>query len=306
MNLIQAIQDGNSKEQRLQLIRAHLEVFDVEPIFPISLFEKVVFDLDSCLGIEPSCKVEGNTLFAGRFNALITENWPQSIGEALKFLDAVESRVGVSINRKLLERFLAEHIQSSKIIGNTIGIDLRPDIKKSSLKIHIPFDNKQDCDELIMTAMALDDSYYSPELTQVLLKDCYQVGFDFFLNGHSTIEFYTCCSGKKNQCFLGKRGSYLRSYMKNNFSQKIASLIEKSTIFILGLSKENINPVLYFEFDNLKDVRNCFSFNSLGDRIYGFCQNRRLDGFVGVGVTEKDIENNQLENFRFYYRQKCS
>jgi len=304
MNLISPLQDGQSKEQRLQIIREHLEAFDVEPVFPLSLFEQAVVNLDSCWGIEPSCKVEGNRLFASRFNVSM-ENWPRSIEQSLNFLDAVECRVGISVDRKLLEKFLAVHINSNKITASVVGIDLRPNIKDSSLKVHIRLDENQNCDELVMTAITLDQGLYSPEVIQVLLKDSYMIGFDFFLNGYSVLEFYTCCAGKKNLSVLGKKGQYLRSYLERNFSPKIISLANQSAIFIIGFSQGNEQPVLYFEFDELKRIKESFLFNSLGDRIYGFCQNNKLDSYVGIGITEKALEKNRLEEFRFYYRKKC-
>jgi LynF/TruF/PatF family peptide O-prenyltransferase len=304
MNLISPLEDGQSKEKRLRAIREHLEAFDVAPEFPLSLFEQAVVDLDSCSGIEPSCKVEGNRLFAGRFTAFM-ENWPRSIEQSLNFLDAVKCRVGISVDRELLDKFLAVHINSNKITSSLVGIDLRSNIKDSSLKVHIRLAEDQDCDELVMTAIALDQGSYSPEVIQVLLKDCYMIGFDFFLNGYSVLEFYTCCAGKKPLSILGKRGQYLRSYIEKNFSPKIISLANESSVFLVGFSKENKEPVLYFEFDDLKDVKKSFLFNSSGERIYGFCQNNELYGFVSIGVTEKALEKNKLEEFRFYYRRKC-
>ncbi|MEQ8539050.1 MAG: LynF/TruF/PatF family peptide O-prenyltransferase [Coleofasciculus sp. D1-CHI-01] len=304
MSLISPLQNVQSKEQRLRVIREHLEAFDVEPVFPLSLFEQAVVNLDSCSGIEPSCKVEGNTLFASRFNALI-ENWPRSIEQSLKFLDAVESRVGISVDRKLLEQFLAVHLNSNKITASLFGIDLRPNFKDSSLKIHIQLAGDQDCDELIMTALALDKGSYSPEVMEVLLKDCFMIGFDFFLNGYSVLEFYTCCSGKEPQPMVGKRGQYLRPYIEKKFSKKIIGLMNEATMLMAGFSKANSEPVLYFEFEKLKDIKESFLFNSLGDRIYGFCKNTEVDGSVSVGVTEKALEKSKLEEFRFYYRKKC-
>jgi LynF/TruF/PatF family peptide O-prenyltransferase len=302
MSLISPLQDAQSKEKRLRVIREHLEAFDVEPVFPLSVFEQAVVDLDNCLAVEPSCKVEGNTLFASRFTVSM-KNWPRSIEQSLNFLDAVESRVGISVNRKLLEQFLAVHLNSNKIPASLFGIDLRPNIKDSSLKVHIHLAADQDCDELIMTAIALDQGSYSPEIMQVLLKDCFMIGFDFFLNGYSVLEFYTCCSGKEPLPVLGRRGAYLRSYIEKNFPKKIISLVNESAALLVGFSKENTEPVLYFEFDRLEELKKSFLFNSLGERIYGFCQNNRPDGYISIGVTEKALEKNKLEEFRFYYRK---
>ncbi|MEQ8756396.1 MAG: LynF/TruF/PatF family peptide O-prenyltransferase [Coleofasciculus sp. G1-WW12-02] len=296
-------QDNKKKDRRIQHLRHHFESFDVEPAFPLPLFEQAVFDLDSCPFLEPSCKVEGNTLFAGRINAYTKKHWRQLISSALEFLDGVESRVEVTIDRNLLEKFLTLHLNSGKIEASLMGIDLRPNVKDSSLKVHLRLDPHQDVDELVMTAISLDGGYYSPELTQVLLKDTFLIGFDFFLDGRSAVEMYTCCSGRNLLPVLGKRGVHLKHYACQKLSNKAVSLLEEVTIFMMGFSQANINPVLYFEFENTKHIQSHFLFNTLGDKIINFCLNDKIEDSISIGVTEQDLEKSRLENFRFYYRK---
>jgi LynF/TruF/PatF family peptide O-prenyltransferase len=296
-------QDNYAKEKCIQYLRHHFESFEVEPAFPLPLFEEAILKLNSCSALEPSFKVQGSTLFAGRVTAFTKKDWPLLIRSALNFFDAVESRVEATINRSLLEKFLMLHQESGKIEGSLMGIDLRPNIKESSLKVHLRLDPQQDVDELVMTAIGLDGGYYSPDLTQVLLKDTILIGFDFFLDGRSAVEMYTCCPGSKQLSFLGKRGAYLKPYIYKNFSQKVTSLLKDVAVVMVGFSTENSEPVLYFEFEKIRDIKSHLLFNSLGDKIYDFCLHHQVDNFVSIGVTEQDLEKSRLENFRFYYRK---
>ncbi len=305
MALTPAFQHSILQERRLQFMRAHQEAFDVEPEFLLPLLENLAQALESRCVVELSCKVESNQLFAARINVCYRDAWPQSLVQALNFLDEVETRVGIQINRDLLQQFLAVHINSTKILWNTIGIDLRPKLEDSSVKIHIGIDPERDTEELIMTAIALDGSHYSPELTQVLLKDSYMIGFDFFLNGNTEVELYTSCPGGKDQ-LVGNQGIYLKSYAQRNFSSKVISLIESSDIFMAGFSKANTEPVMYFGFNNIEDMPKYFLFNSLGHRIYDFCRSQGSGPLPCVGVTQKDLESHHLENLRFYYRREFS
>jgi LynF/TruF/PatF family peptide O-prenyltransferase len=307
MSLIHTIQNNNLKEQRLKFIHDHQNAFDVDSTFLLSMFEKTVIEIDEPCGIEPSCKVEGDQLFAGRFavRGEIRGNWRKIVAQALGFLDKIESRVDFKINRELLQKFLAVHIGSNKIVANTVGVDLRPSIEQSSVKIHIHIDQDQDAEELARTAINLDGGHYSPELTQVLLRDTTLIGFDFFLNGHNEVELYPSCPGGKYE-LSGNWGRTLCAYVQKNFSKEVISLFNVSDIFMAGFSKANIEPVLYFAFFNIKDIPKYFLFNSLGDRIYNFCQSQDDDisGYYCIGVNERDLIGNRLENFRFYYNKR--
>ncbi|BAY89765.1 MULTISPECIES: LynF/TruF/PatF family peptide O-prenyltransferase [unclassified Tolypothrix] len=305
MTFTPAFQHSILQERRLRFMRSHQEAFDVEPEFPLPLLENLAQALGSRCVVELSCKVESNQLFAARINICYRDAWPQSLGQSLKFLDEVESRVGIQINRDLLQQFLAVHINSNKILWNTTGIDLRPNVEDSSVKIHIGIDPNQDTEELVMTAIGLDGSQYSPELIQVLLKDSYMIGFDFFLNGRSEVELYTSCPGGKQQ-LVGNQGIYLKSYAKRNFSEKVFYLLEACDLFMAGFSKANTEAVIYFGFNNIEDMPKYFLFTSLGQRIYDFCRSQGAGPLPCVGVTQKDLESHHVENLRFYYRREFS
>ncbi len=41
-------------------MRTHRDAFDVEPSFPIPLFEEAVLAIEGPCGVEPTCNVEGD------------------------------------------------------------------------------------------------------------------------------------------------------------------------------------------------------------------------------------------------------
>ena len=97
MTLNSSLHQIKLRERRLQVLRTHQEVFDVEPTFPIPIFEDAVLEIEGSCGIECSCKVEGGQLLAGRFQVCndIGKTWPESLTHALKLLDKIENRIGI-------------------------------------------------------------------------------------------------------------------------------------------------------------------------------------------------------------------
>ncbi len=61
------IQKNSLKEQTLQFIRNHQQAFDVEPVYPLRLFEDFVMEVEGDCSIEASCKIELDKLIASRF-----------------------------------------------------------------------------------------------------------------------------------------------------------------------------------------------------------------------------------------------
>ncbi|NCQ75111.1 MAG: hypothetical protein GPI98_16030 [Microcystis aeruginosa W13-13] len=78
--IVAEIQKNSLKEQRIQFIRNHQQAFDVEPIYPLRLFEDFVME------------VEGDCFFL-----------------------QVESRVGVQLDYSLLQKFLGHNFDFSKL-----------------------------------------------------------------------------------------------------------------------------------------------------------------------------------------------
>ncbi|MEG4498108.1 MULTISPECIES: LynF/TruF/PatF family peptide O-prenyltransferase [unclassified Microcoleus] len=304
ITLTSMLQNNHLKDRRLQFIRTHQEAFDVQPTFPLPLFEEIILEIEGSCYVESSCQVEGGRLLAGRHEVCKYpgKTWPESLAQAFKLLDKIENRLGVRINRDLFEQFSAAHIGSRKITNNTIGIHLGSKLEDSSAVFYLYIDDEEDPEELARTAIALDGGHYSDELTQVLIRDTKAIAFKLFLDGRSSVDI--CPYAPAQPGSLGTRGKYLTAYIRKYFSQKVNSIFSGSYLLMACFSKAYATPVLWFYFTNIKDIPKYFLFNSLGDRIYDFCQSQSCITGTGVTVTEPELEKSRLENFCFYYDQR--
>ena len=304
MALSSSLQQINLRERRLQFIRTHLEAFDVEPVFPLPLFEEAVLEIEGSCGIESSCKVENDRLFAGCFDVSNYGDvaWPGSLKYALKFLDRVESRVNVKFNRDLLQQFVALHLESRKIFDSSIGFHLEPKLENSVVRIYLHIKPEEAPEELVRTVISLDGSHYPFEVLQVLLKDVIIIGFNLFFNGCSNVELMAGDLGKEYRG-NNQRGKAFATYAQQKFSKKVIALYKASDIFFISFCKIRKEPFLYFQFNDIKELKRQFSFNVVGDRIYNFCQNQDCIAYAAIGVQEKDLESSRLENFHFSYNQ---
>ncbi|MEQ8539051.1 MAG: LynF/TruF/PatF family peptide O-prenyltransferase [Coleofasciculus sp. D1-CHI-01] len=308
MFLDQSLRQINLRERRLQIVRSHLDAFDVESVFPIPLFEEAILEIEGTCGVEPSCKVEGNQLWAGRFEVCndIGVVWPQCLNYTVKFLDQLESHLGVKIKRQAFEQFCAIHFNSRKIVNNSIGIHLDNNIKNSSVSLYFHLDFEQDPEELVRTAMTLTQKFYPEELTQILIRETIMIGFELFFDGRSVIEI--CAGAPAISGKLGTKGNYLTPYIEKNFSQKVNDLFRKSRLIILSYSQVYTEPILWFYFidDDAKKLSTLFYFNGLGERICGFIKNQDCLVDAAVTVTEKELEKSRLENFCIFYTRRDS
>ncbi len=206
------------------------------------------------------------------------------------------------INRNSFEQFAAAHIGSRKIYNNTIGIHVGSKLEESSVMLYIHINHHEDPEELARTAIALDGGHYSDELIQVLIRDMLVIGFELFFDGRSHVELCPAAPAQPGE--LGIRGKYLTPYIQKYCSQKVNSIFRQSSVLIPCFSKAYTNPFFWFYFTKLKDISKCFLFNSLGDRIYDFCQSQSCITDAAVAVTEQELEKSRLENFCFYYNQR--
>ncbi len=290
------------RERRLQFIRTHLDAFDVEPTFPIPLFEQAVFEIEGSLSIIPSCQVEGGRLLGGRYDFIPWQkkNWQECLTDTFKFLEKIETRLGVRINCDSFKQFVvAVNIGSRKIRDSTFGIHLGSKLEDSSVRIFVHFDADEDCEELARTAIALDGGHYSDELIQVLLKDMTTVSFELFFDGRSYMDMGAAAPARLGE--LGIRGTYLTPYIQKHFSHKVNYIFREAFVLKICFSKSYATPLLWFYFKNIKDIPKYLKFNGLGDRIYDFCQSRSCTNLAAVTLTEQELEKSRLENFCFYY-----
>jgi LynF/TruF/PatF family peptide O-prenyltransferase len=306
------LQHNQIKDRRLQYMRTHQDAFDVEPTFILSLFEEAVIGIEGACGVEPMCHVEEDRLFAIDFQVSNEglgdegRTWPRAWTDAVKFLDKVESQVGIRLNRNFLDRFVAVHIGSHKILDNTIGIDLRPRHEDSCIKIYMHLDLDEDPEDLVRTAIQLDGGSYSAEILQVLFRSTIAIGFNLFLNGYSDIELWAGCAAERYEKDIEfKRGQYLKHYVHTFFSQKVRDIVKEAFFSTVSFSKATqAEPSLCFIYENVRDVLQYFSFNNLGNRVLNFCQSQDCVSYVGVDTKEYELGKQQLEKFSIVYNKR--
>lgn len=291
------IQAPSLSDQRLRFIRAHRQAFGVETsLYPLELFEDFIAQLDdgSVVALEASCKIEADRLFPARFLAFIKPPFKNSLAQTLKFYHQVENRVGVQLNYDLLQQFLGTSFDFSKVYRSTVGVDLRQNLADSSLKMHIRF---EDYPEKIVQALALDRSDYSDEIRAIALQTVPQIGFDFYFDGRSEIEMYLELTEDQFQ------QPHMRALLEQSFPQAVLEPLEASSIFHIGLSKANSDPVLYYQLKDKDDLLNYFTVNDIAHKVHGFYQHQEVNPEMWVGVAQQELLNTRIDQIRLYYHQ---
>ena len=308
MNFTSIIKQNRSREKRLQFIRAHQNAFDVEPVFPLQMFEDFVLGVEGNCTIEASCKVELDKLIASRLMLFFdqTVEPSHSLTQALDFFSQVERRVDVNIDYSLLEKFIQFPDCLSTAIPISCGIDLRTNLSESSLKTHFRLDRLDrqvalslNLIEFALSLSSLDN--YSLELLNTFNKYIPKhkliplVGFDLFLDGSTEIELYLEIT---EEYF---KHPQVEELLQQNFSTKVLAPLAKSNLFLMGLSQANANPVLYYNLKNKQDFSVYFLTNSTAERVVSFYQQQTTLPYIWVAASEQELEKNRIESIRLYY-----
>ena len=311
MNPTSIFQENYLREKNLQFIRAHQIAFDVEPVFPLPLFEEFVANAEGDCGIEASCKIEVDRLIASRF-LLFFDRSDKAVSPAnklskvLDFFHQVENRVNVKIDYDLLHQFIELPNCLNTVMPISCGVDLRSTLSESSLKTHFrldfldqPVTSMLDLIDSALSLSCLDDS--SMDLLNTFNvyiprhKLIPQVGFDFFLNGSTEVELYLEIT---EEYFNNPQ---VWEALQYRFSEKILSPLERSSTFHIGLSKANSNPILYYRLKNKRDLSRYFSTNVTAERVVSFYQQQTTQPHMWIAASEEDLNKQKLDSVRLYY-----
>ena len=281
--IVAEIQKNSLKEQRIQFIRNHQQAFDVEPSYPLRLFEDFVMEVEGNCDIEASCKIELDKLIASRFMLFFkyqSQEWQKCLTQSLAFFRQVENRVGVQLDYSLLQKFLGHNFDFSKLEVLSAGLDLRTNLADSSLKIHIRI---KDYPEKLQTAFVLSDgaadSDYLSEFVEL-------IGFDFYFNGKSEIEIY---AELQEDDFFRPETINL---VWRHFPDSVLKPLQGSSLFFTGLSKANNNPVLYYHLKDRQGLTNYFKINDTAQRVHSFYQHQDiLPIYVGRYYSKRIRKN---------------
>lgn len=280
------------RNERIKFIRAHQAAFGVERSHSLNLFETFAASIDISCCIEVSCKIEVEKLIASRFLIFYEgedRHWPLCLDQSMKFFAKVEEQEGVLLNYSLFQEFLGDNFDFTKMGVLSTGVDLREEKAASSLKMHIRLKNYP---EKLETAFSLDK-----KLTENLhLKDFIStIGFDFYFDGRSEIEFYLEVAEKDFNS-----PETLRQVWENS-SHSVLLPLRGSEKFATGLSRANKTPIVYYYLKNRRDLYNYFRLNKTAQKVHSFYENAKILNQMWVGTSQEELEKECLENVKLYY-----
>jgi LynF/TruF/PatF family peptide O-prenyltransferase len=217
------------------------------------------------------------------------QEWQKYLAQSLAFFQQVENRVGVQLDYSLLQRFLGDNFDFSKLEVLSAGIDLRTNLADSSVKMHIRIG---DYPEKLATAFVLSDGAADSNHLSGFVN---LIGFDFYFNGKSAIEIYA--EVRDDDFFKPETINQVWQH----FPKSALKPLQASSLFFTGLSKANRNPVLYYNLKNRQDLINYFKRNDPAQRVHSFYQHQDILPNMWVGTAQQELEKTRIENVRLYY-----
>ncbi len=276
--------------QNLHYISEHKRVFQVESFYPLDIFENFVQQAKDW-GLECSCKIEKDKLYPARFNLFRNHPDFEQFNAVLNLFNQVEAKNGVQLDYRLLHQFLGNDFDPHKLTQILVGVDLRPELLASRLKLWFVM---QEYPEKIEKAIALGT--LAKEMSPLILESSLVVvGFDFFLNGCSTIEVYPRILKQELQVAV-----HLQQLLTQLLSPVALELLDKCWAFALGFSKANPETILYCptpDPDNfIANLR-----NHLADKVHTYYQKQPIRGTI-VAFRERELLAKKVENLNLYYQ----
>ncbi len=278
-----------ANEKNLQFIGEHKQAFDLEYLYPLDIFERLVAKSEPC-AIECSCKIESDKLDPARFNLAIRhQRYAEQAQAVLEFFRAVETRVGVKLNYDLLHQFMYG-FDYSKVTQIMAGIDARVEFADARVKTWWAI---KDYPEKLETAIALHGD--SPEL-RLLLAINYQlvVGFHLYLNGHSTIRLYP----------LIPREKFLRMDVQMQLAKVLSlpalRLFDYCHAVSLVLKKDGDKILHYHLLDNQVNSFIDNLHNDMATRVHAHYRDKPIR-YTTVSLSERELLTGSIKTINMYY-----
>ncbi len=279
---------GNNK--KLDYIGAHKNAFEIEYLYPLDIFEQFVEKTGNCL-IECSCKIKKDIIYPARFDLQFSDKqYINNLNAVLKFFNQVEARVEVHLNYEILQQFLGNDFDFSKVQTMLTGVDLRSELSESRLKLFIRIGNYP---EKVAIAKQLQGD--NPELERILRYDTLHIGFDFYLDGRSAIELYPEVKREEFQQIK------VRKLLEEILSPSALKPLAISTMMGLGISQANEANVLYYHLENCQEFLNYFPINDAARRVHDFYLQQQGGGKMWVALSESELIAGRIENINLYY-----
>ena len=275
-------------EKNLRFFEGHKNAFDIDNIYPLDLFEEFLKTQEDCI-IDCSCKIASDRLYAARFTlSYLSGDFRDKINASLDFFRRVEGQVQATINYQLLQEFLGSSFNFDKIKRVLTGVDARPEVKESRLKLFIWIENYLEKQE---TAIKLCGD--SQDLRTLMIQNNLLIGFDLCLDGRAEIELYPTLAEEELQQISVQRK--LAKLLPNLALQ----LLENCHAIQIGFSKANPCKILYFHpqdpnyfIDNLG--------NEMAKRVHAYYRHQPVGDLV-VAIPENELLGRSIHHLNLYY-----
>jgi LynF/TruF/PatF family peptide O-prenyltransferase len=167
-------------------LAAHKQAFHIGDSAPLKHFEALIGEAKSC-SIECSCKVEGGRVHPARFNLWFQGRAAERhLAIALRFMGRVEASEGVALDYGPFRQFYGADFDWSRTEMLVVGMDLRENKSDPRLKIWFKLGQYPEKEDEVLLR-----SGRSAELRPFMVRPGFLVGFDFHLDGRTTIKPYT-------------------------------------------------------------------------------------------------------------------
>ena len=283
----------HDREKRLRYFNEHKRAFDVENWYVLEKFEIFLKNQQHECLIDCGLKINLDIIHAGRFTVgyLPKEGSQQEqIFGAVNFLGEIESRVGTKLNYQLINDFLKE-IDFNKVINTFVGVDARPEIASSRIKLFIYIENYP---EKMEQAISLcGDRLQIAEIRSLIFDKNLLVGVDLNLDGSTAIEVYP---------LLVERDLHradVRKLLGKMLPSKALKLLKTCRMLQIGFSKANDSKVLYFT-----PIHPNIFVESLGNEMAkkanAYYRHKTIMGLT-VAIPELELQKESIQRLNIYY-----
>lgn len=289
----------NRHEENLRYIEDHRQIFDIENSYLLNSFEEFIGKQRKDKGgaIVCACNIEKDRRYPARFYYSCEFNLPNpavkllDLEEFLSFSYRIEGRPEVQIDRRLLEQFLATGLDPSKVHLVIFGIDARPELRHSRIKLSF---HVRDYPEKMAIAIALCGEQRNWE--KLIVNGNLLVAFDLFFDNRSSVEVYPTFYPADLQ------RPDVQAYLAEKLPARALQLLNESGAWLqIGISDENDSDVLYFN-----SVKSPNSFvdqlgNEMLKQVHAHYRNRVFEE-VYIAIPESEFSATSIQRVKMYYQ----
>ncbi|MGE5656399.1 MAG: DUF5838 family protein [Actinomycetota bacterium] len=284
-------------QENLRYIEEHQQIFDIENSYLLNFFKEFIREQRKDKGgiIACCCNVEKDRSYPARFYHAFEFNLPNpgmkllDIEDFLAFSRRLEENPEVQIDRRLLQQFLATGLDPNKVQTVSFGIDVRPELRHSRIKLYLTI---KDYPEKIATALALCGE--QRDWKNLIVNGILMVGFDFFFNNRAAVEVYPSFSSADLQ-----RPS-VQAYLAERLPVRAFQILRESGSFQIGISDENDSDVLYFH--QFKSANSMVDYlgNEGVKQVHSHYRNRVFQDLC-LGIPEAEFYGHSIQRVKMYY-----